>query len=289
MFNYLWQRANKATPAVTAAPAVKAPSAPSAPVWHYPTNVTYVKEFADMLKAPHLLIGGTTGSGKSTVLNGIMVAAITTMSPSKASFILIDPKCVELSQYENLPHVWKYIEDAEDVPGVLDTVIAYMEAEYRRMKAAGIRQSDAQHLYIVIDELADLMISAYRKPIQEKMQKILAKGRAANIHLFACTVAPSRKVIPAELVLNFTNRVALRCLTAIESRQIINVSGAEKITGHGKAMYLSPQKGVETLTGIPYYTDEEIEDRVAFWVCQKTGKARPKFDGSGIKVSVRIN
>ncbi len=243
--------------------------APAPKVWYYPSSVPYVEQYEEMLEAPHLLIAGTTGSGKSTVLNGIMMTALALYAPSDAKFILIDPKIVELSQYKHLPHVVEFVREARDVPAVLERVNAYMEEEYERMERKGIRQSTSSHVYVVIDELADLMISEERREIQRLLQRILAKGRAANIHCIVCTQAPSRKIIPAELVLNIPNRIALRCLNSIESRQIINQSGAEKLIGYGKAYYLSPKNGISKIEGIPFYTDDEIAERVSFWVRQK--------------------
>lgn len=240
--------------------------------WYYPAGRPYVEQYKEMLESPHLLIAGTSGSGKSTVLNGILMTAMTIYAPCDAQFILIDPKIVELSQYKKLPHTLEFVTESKDVPNVLERVNDYMHDEYARMERKGIRQSKSAHLFIFIDELADMMISDEKKEIQRLLQRILAKGRAANIHVIACTQAPNRKVIPAELVLNFTNRIALRCLNSIESRQIINQSGAEKLIGYGKAFYLSPKSGITQIEGIPFYSDEEIEDMVSFWVNQDDTK-----------------
>lgn len=239
--------------------------------WYYPSAV-YVEQYKEMLEAPHLLIAGTSGSGKSTVLNGILMTAMALYAPCDAQFILIDPKIVELAQYKKLPHVLDFVTESKDVPDVLERVNDYMNEEYMRMERKGIRQSNGTHLYLFIDELADLMISDEKRTIQRLLQRILAKGRASNIHVIACTQAPNRKVIPAELVLNFTNRVALRCLNSIESRQIINQSGAEKLIGYGKAFYLSPKNGITELNGIPFYSDGEIDEMVSFWVGQDDTK-----------------
>lgn len=240
--------------------------------WYYPAGRPYVEQYKEMLESPHLLIAGTSGSGKSTVLNGILMTAMTIYAPCDAQFILIDPKRVELSQYKKLPHVIKFVTESKDVPDILGSVNDYMDEEYARMERKGIRQSKSAHLFVFIDELADMMISDEKKEIQRLLQRILAKGRAANIHVIACTQAPNRKVIPAELVLNFTNRIALRCLNSIESRQIINQSGAEKLIGYGKAFYLSPKSGITQIEGIPFYSDEKIEDMVSFWVNQDDTK-----------------
>ena len=242
-------------------PAKKAPK-----VWQKPQDGFY-EQYKDMFDSTHLLIAGTTGSGKSTLLNGILYTAMTTYAPNEVGFVLVDTKYVELSPYKHLPHTYEFIKHASEVPSMLDDVIFHMEREYERMEEQGIRKSRSKHLYVIIDELADLMCSPYAKDIKAKLQVVLQKGRAANIHIIACTQAPSRKVIPAELVLNFTNRVALRCLSSIESRQILTVGGAEKIRGYGRGKYLSPKDGI-TDVDIPLIPEKQIEERILFWLCQ---------------------
>ena len=226
------------------------------------------EQLIDMFDSTHLLIGGETKSGKSTLLNAIMLSAIAKYTPAEVMFCLVDPKRVELSQYKNIPHTISFVKEATDVPHLLNYVCRYMENEYDRMESIGIRKSDRPHIYIVIDEIADLMVSSCSKEIQVGLQKILQKGRAANIHIIACTQSPSRKTLPAELVLNFTNRVALHCASAIESRQILNEKGAENIPELGMCLYKAPMKGIRLLSGIPCFTDEEIKSRVAFWEAQ---------------------
>ena len=250
--------------------------APKSYTWYYPQNAKCVKRYIDMMDSPHLLIAGQTGSGKSTLLNGILYSALAMKCPAEAMFVLIDVKHVELSPYKKLPHVWKFVTEADDVPSVLHTINRYMDSEYTAMEQAGIRKSTSTHIYIVIDELADLLMSAHSRDIKYEMQRILQKGRAANIHIIACTQSPSRKTLPAELVINFTNRIALPCVSAIESRQIINKAGAEKLKGYGTALYMSPMKEIETLTGIPVFTDAEIKERIDFWVNQDGEEQDPR-------------
>ena len=250
------------------------PSAPSAPSvvkidpsapknWVLPSSA-YNKDYAAMLNSTHILIAGTTGSGKSVVLNGIIHTALTLLSPSAAEFILVDPKIVELSNYKNLPHIREYLTDDGEVADMLDEIYDEMMERYEEMDEKHLRKYDGKDLYIIIDELADLMTGECSRRIRTGLQRLLQKGRAAKIHIIAATQAPSRKVIPAEIVLNFTDRIALRCLSSIESRQIINVSGAEKIKGYGKAMYLSPSAGITWLS-IPFVSDETLDEIVSFW------------------------
>ena len=246
-----WRQAHPVQVVRPSAPVISFPSAPKN--WVLPSSA-YNRDYAAMLNSTHILIAGTTGSGKSVVLNGIIHTALTLLSPSAAEFILVDPKIVELSNYKNLPHIREYLTDDEEVADMLEEVYTEMH----------LRKYDGKDLYIIIDELADLMTGEYSRRIKTGLQRLLQKGRAAKIHIIAATQAPSRKVIPAEIVLNFTDRIALRCLSSIESRQIINVSGAEKIKGYGKAMYLSPSAGITWLS-IPFVSDETLDEIVSFW------------------------
>ena len=194
--------------------------------------------YREIINAPHTLIAGTTGSGKSVVLNGIIREILLSHTDTTAELYMVDPKAVELYQYHAICK--GYTEEAAEVPFMLDGIIDTMETRYKTMRDRGENKWTGSHIYIVIDELADLMISPQNKAIKLKMQKILQKGRASAITIIAATQAPNRQIIPANLVLNFTNRLALRCLSSIESRQIVNQSGAELLPKYGKGIYLSP-------------------------------------------------
>ena len=201
-------------------------------------------DYRKMTTDPHLLIAGTPGSGKSVVLHGIMGELMTNRQPENCRVLLIDPKRVELSRYRNIAFCDGYTSDAEQAGVMLDAAINLIEARFAYMEQTGANEYGGSDVYIIIDELADLMISKQARELKTKMQKILQIGRAAHVHIIAATQAPNRKVIPAELVLNFTNRLALRCVAAIESRQIINQAGAEKLPRNGQGLYFSPD-GVE--------------------------------------------
>lgn len=215
-----------------------------------------------LMNAPHILIGGTTGSGKSVLLNGIICELMESSTASKTRLYLIDPKRVELYPYSKTEYCAGYSEEADEVPALLDTLIDTINERFEDMRNEGLKEYGGTRIYVVIDELADLMISDNAKEIRTKLQKILQIGRAAGVHIIAATQAPNREVIPASLVLNFTDRIALRCLSSIESRQLINFAGAEKITGFGTALYLS-SKGLDTIE-IPYVSSEDIKK-----VCDK--------------------
>lgn len=209
-----------------------------------------------LMNAPHILIGGTTGSGKSVLLNGIILELMRTYEESEARLYLIDPKSVELYPYTKTGFCERYVEDSEEVPSLLNEVIEEMESRRKEMRERGLKNYDGERVYLIIDELADLMISPEKNAIRVGLQKILQKGRACGIHVIAATQAPNREVIPASIVLNFTDRIALRCLSAIESRQLINVGGAESLPRYGKGLYYSPE-GIKVID-IPMVEDEEI-------------------------------
>ncbi|MBR2999715.1 MAG: DNA translocase FtsK [Oscillospiraceae bacterium] len=210
-----------------------------------------------ILKNPHILVAGTPGSGKSTLLDS-MIFTIAANDATCAEMILIDPKRVDLYKWCNLPHVLRYETDNDRIVDALDEAIGRMEWRYDHRHP----QDYWRHLYVIIDELADLMVTD-RKRILPRLQRISQLGRGANVHLVCCTQAPSRKVIPAELTLNFTDRIALRCVSPIESRQIINVSGAENLPRYGTGLYLSAEGLFEL--DIPKTPDDLIEDRIMYW------------------------
>lgn len=206
----------------------------------------------DILNSPHTLIGGTTGSGKSTLLDNIIYNILTCCDINN-NLILIDPKLIALNKYRKLPQVLKYADNVQDTLNVLNYAIDNMMYRYSIIKDMGLKEYNGSSIYIIIDELADLMTSPQAKEIQNKLQKLLQLSRAAKIHIIACTQSPSRIVIPSTLVLNFTNRVALRCLSPIESRQIINIKGAENLPQYGKCLYMNS-------TGIKTYNINMVQD-----------------------------
>lgn len=211
-------------------------------LYHFPPE-RYPLDLCDRLfQDSHILIGGTNGSGKSVLINDIMYNLISTRSfdandPEGVNFVLIDPKRVELFQYIELPHTIGYACENDKIIYMLEQCINIMEERYDEMREKGIKKYDGCYIVIVIDELADLMTTC-KKDVMPLLQRIAQLGRAAKIKLIAATQAPNRKVIPAELILNFTGRVALRCLSPIESRQILNIDGAEDLPHYGKCLYL---------------------------------------------------
>ena len=213
--------------------------------------------FLDVLRQAHTLVAGQTGSGKSVFLNGLITTA---MKQGGNSYVFVDPKQMELWKYHSLPNCLAYAETPTQTVTALDRVIGIMEKRNAECKAQGVKMYDGQPIYVFIDELADLLISAEGKTIKKQLQRLTALARASQIHIIACTQQPSRKMLPAELTLNFTGRVALRCQTAIESRQVINVGGAEELPMYGECLYLRPSHTVERWL-VPM-TDEAETDQV---------------------------
>lgn len=192
--------------------------------------------YVDLLKQKHLLIGGATGSGKSVIINGIIRAGIVT-NP-RNSFIFLDPKRVELSEYRRLVQCYMHVSELRDMTRALDTALTITDKRYREMSRRGLRMWDKEHMYIVIDELADLMTTR-RKEVQPQIQRLCQIGRAAGIHVIAATQTPISKVIPTEIKVNFDSRIALHCVTKQDSRNIIGVPGAESLPQYGYAYYMT--------------------------------------------------
>lgn len=218
--------------------------------------------YMNILQQPHTLIAGTTGSGKSCVINGIIYNALY-KAPTAARFILIDPKYTELTLYKNLPHTIAYANETEQALNILKNVVNEIKNRYQRATAQGLRKSAESDIYIIIDELSDLILSS--RGIVETLGKIARIGRAANIHLIAATQCPNRKTLSAEFAANCPARFGLRCREKIESRQIIGTADAVGLPLHGQAYYLAPQLLALELVQIPMYSDDELINRVKWW------------------------
>lgn len=231
-----------------------------------PPGAGYWKLCKRILCGAHALIAGATGCGKSTLLNSIIYTLLA-IPESGAMLYLIDPKRVELIDYAPLQFTAGYTTTAPGAVAMLKAIIQLMDARYAVMAKHHQKMSSEGPVYVVIDELADLMISQQKREIRELMQKILQLGRAANIHIIACTQAPSRRVIPAELTLNFTDRIALRCQSNIESRQIVGIAGAENLPRHGRGIYGSPD-GLEYVD-IPLTPEADLRERINWYLKQK--------------------
>ena len=200
-----------------------------------------------LLDSPHSLIAGTTGSGKSVMLHSLMFAAMA----RDAYFIFIDLKRVEMADFKDLPNTLTYATEEEDAVKALDLAIAIMEKRYKEMTG---KMYEGAELYIVIDEMADLVGTS--KKCLERMVRIGRLGRAARVHMICATQDPSRRTLKAQLMQNFTACLALRCKTAIESRQVTGYPGAELLPKHGEG-YLWDADGYRKVN-IPMIPEEDM-------------------------------
>ena len=160
------------------------------------------KLYLDMLKQPHLLIAGSTGSGKSVLVNGLIYTALYN-SPCKVQFILIDPKRVELVDYKALPHCIAYASEPGTMVQALNHAMSIVESRYKAMQATHTKLFQGSNIYVVIDELADLMTTNKRQ-IMPLLQRLCQIGRASRVHVIACTQCPIAKIIPTEIKVNLT-------------------------------------------------------------------------------------
>lgn len=221
----------------------------------------YWTDCEEMTQSGHLLIAGSTGSGKSVLLNSC-IYSILKHSPVKAQFAFIDLKYVELANYKKLPHTLAYCTELQETINLLDACIYEMKRRYNIMALQGKKTFDGSTLYIVIDELADLLLTD-KSTIKNQLQKIALLGRACKVQLICCTQCPNKKTIPANIIENFTNRVALRCMSAVQSRQILEIKGAENLPRYGQGI-LRNGYGY-TKIAIPMTPETDIINRCQFW------------------------
>ena len=221
----------------------------------------------DLSSMPHLLIAGTTGSGKSVCINTIILSLLYRHTPEKCKFILIDPKMLELSTYEGIPHLLcPVITEAKKAASVLGWVVKEMESRYRLMTKEGVRNIDgynAKHklpmpyIVVVVDEMSDLMLVA-GKEIENYIQKLSQMARAAGIHIIMATQRPSVDVITGTIKANFPTRISFQVTSKIDSRTILGEQGAEQLLGKGDMLYMSSANRIVRIHA-PFVSDDEIE------------------------------
>ncbi len=221
----------------------------------------------DLSSMPHLLIAGTTGSGKSVCINTIILSILYRHTPDKCKFILIDPKMLELSTYEGIPHLLcPVITEAKKAASVLGWVVKEMENRYRLMTKEGVRNIDGYnskhklpmpYIVVVVDEMSDLMLVA-GKEIENYIQKLSQMARAAGIHIIMATQRPSVDVITGTIKANFPTRISFQVTSKIDSRTILGEQGAEQLLGKGDMLYMSSANRIIRIHA-PFVSDNEIE------------------------------
>lgn len=221
----------------------------------------------NVLKQPHAIIAGATGSGKSVVIDTIIYSLMYS-APCEKKLVLIDPKRVQLSIYKKIPHTLNYASEPEQIYNALLSCVNEMENRFKYMQKHSLRLYDGYDIYIIIDEYADL-ITTDKKRVQPLCARIAQLGRAAKIHLIVATQRPTRDIIDGQIKCNIDCRVALRCPTKQDSRNIINVGGAELLPRYGKGYYLTPETMQPWLIDIPMIDDSTINDMVKYWTKQK--------------------
>ncbi len=232
----------------------------------------------DLASLPHLLIAGATGSGKSVCINSIVASLLLTKPPDQLRLLMVDPKRVELTPFNKIPHlVAPVIVDADEVTSALRAMLREMNRRYKQMEESGTRNisgynsksSDPMpYLVIIVDELADLMIAGGFE-VEQSLVRLAQLGRAAGIHLVLATQRPSVQVVTGLLKANIPARVAFAVASQVDSRVILDVVGAEKLMGKGDALLLnSDSPKPRRVQGTLVY-DEEIEEMVRFWQEQK--------------------
>ena len=221
--------------------------------------------YSDMARQPHLLIAGATGSGKSVIVNGIIYNLLH-KGPESAKMILIDPKRVELSAYRNVPHCIRYASEPAEMVDALNYAVQVTEGRYTIMQRQGARKYDGGHVYVIIDELADLM-TTQKKAVQPLLQRLCQIGRAANVHVIACTQCPLATVIPTAISVNFDARVGLRTRNAQDSRNILGQACCEQLPRYGQGYYMTPE-GLD-LWEIPMYPDTAVNQLIDYWTSRR--------------------
>jgi len=243
---------------------------------------------ADLARMPHLLIAGTTGSGKSVCVSAIVTCLVMNNTPERLRLVLLDPKMVELSRFNGLPHLLGKVEtQMERMVAVLQWAVAEMENRYKVLEQARARdletynrraekrgQSPLPRIVVVVDELADLMMTA-PEHTEPALVRLAQKARAIGIHLVVATQRPSTDVITGLIKANFPARIAFSVASSVDSRVILDVVGAETLLGKGDMLFLNPEVGTPQRAQGVMVADQEVERIIAYWQKQVPASEEP--------------
>jgi S-DNA-T family DNA segregation ATPase FtsK/SpoIIIE len=235
---------------------------------------------ADLTKMPHLLIAGATGSGKTVCLNTILCCLLMYNTPNDVRFILIDPKRVELTQYNSLPHLaTSVIVDTVKALSALRWLLEEMDQRYKKLAAAGARHIEQYnkdkrgtdklpYLVLIIDELADLMMAGFDE-VESSLCRLAQLSRATGIHLVVATQRPSVDVVTGLIKANFPTRISFAVTSQVDSRTILDGAGAEKLLGRGDMLYMPTEAAKPKRLQGCFLSDTEIDRLVYFWGSQQ--------------------
>jgi S-DNA-T family DNA segregation ATPase FtsK/SpoIIIE len=269
-------------------------------------SITGAPHFADLAKMPHLLVAGTTGAGKSATINDFIVSLLYRCGPDRLRFIMVDPKRVELTLYNSIPHLLTpVITDAKKTILALKWLAKEMDRRYNVLEAESVRDISSYHknvlepalarasrsddkplpeampyIVLIIDELADIM-QAYPRELESGIVRLAQMSRAVGIHLILSTQRPSVKVITGLIKANIPARVALQVASQVDSRTILDRSGAEKLLGAGDMLFLSGDMSKPMRIQAPYLSEDEVKKIVAYLAKQSLGQLHSEIDFSG--------
>jgi len=230
-------------------------------------SISGIPIVSDLSAMPHLLIAGTTGSGKSVCINTIILSLLYKYTPEKCNLILIDPKMLELSAYEGIPHLLcPVITEAKKATAALGWAVKEMENRYKLMTSVGVKNIDGYnskhkkhmpYIVVIVDEMSDLMLIA-GKEIENYIQRLSQMARAAGIHIIMATQRPSVDVITGTIKANFSTRISFQVSSKIDSRTILGEQGAEQLLGKGDMLFMSSANRIVRIHA-PYVSESEIE------------------------------
>ena len=215
------------------------------------------KIYADALRQPHLLVAGATGAGKSTFLRGLIYTA----TALAAGLVLIDPKRVELREWRRIPQVI-HAGDPDDIARLIGNAEKVLESRLRECEQKEVKTYPGSDLYLFVDEFADLMTTD-RARTERPLLRIAQLGRAAKIHLILATQRPTRDIITGQIKVNIDARLALRCPTRQDSRNVLDRSGAEMLPRYGYGLYQTPDTVTPHLVKLDPIPDDVIRARIA--------------------------